>query len=276
MGARRRLSTPPARGAFAAGRFACLATETRTRWRELVGAAAMSHLDGIGTGSAMDALTPARTDETIDLAVTGMSCAGCVSRVERALRAAPGVTDAAVNLATERARVTGNRLDAAALREAVRNAGYEAVPVRIGAPSAEPAPTAGLWRVVMGAALAAPLLANMAVHMGGGGMLLPGWVQFALATPVQFWLGARFYAGAWKALRAGAGNMDLLVALGTSAAYGLSVWTLLLGDGEALYFESAALVIVFVLLGKWLEGRAKGSTTAALRALMRLYPTTAR
>ena len=176
----------------------------------------------------MDALTQARNDETIDLAVTGMTCAGCVSRVERALRAAPGVTDAAVNLATERARVLGNGLDVAVLEEAVRKAGYEAEPVRLATPVAPPSPTQGLWPVVAGAVLSVPLLATMAAHMAGSTIMLPGWVQFALATPVQFWLGARFYAGAWKALRAGAGNMDLLVALGTSAAYGLSVWTLLL------------------------------------------------
>ena len=104
-----------------------------------------------------------------------------------------------------------------------------------------------------------------------------GWVQFALATPVQFWLGARFYIAGWKAVRAGAGNMDLLVALGTSAAWGLSCWSLLTGHGhEGLYFESSALIVTFVLLGKFLEGRAKGQTGAAIRALMRLRPETAR
>jgi Cu+-exporting ATPase len=226
----------------------------------------------------MNALTKAKPAEALDLAVTGMTCAGCVSRVERALLAAPGVTEAAVNLATERARVFGTGLDAGALSDAVKRAGYEASPVIADAPLADPAPASRreLWHVAIGAALAAPLLLGMAAHMAGLPVMLPGWAQLLLAAPVQFWLGARFYAGAWKALRAGAGNMDLLVALGTSAAFGLSVWSLLLGDGTALYFESAALIIVFVLLGKWLEGRAKGATASALRALLRLHPTTAR
>jgi Cu+-exporting ATPase len=226
----------------------------------------------------MNALTKSQPAEALDFAVAGMNCAGCVSRVERALLAQPGVTEAAVNLATERARVFGSSLDADALSEAVRRAGYEASPVVSGGPPAE-APDAdrrALWRLLIGAALAAPLLLGMAAHMAGLPVMLPGWLQLVLAAPVQFWLGARFYAGAWKALRAGAGNMDLLVALGTSAAFGLSLWSLLLGDGTALYFESAALIIVFVMLGKWLEGRAKGATASALRALMRLHPTTAR
>jgi Cu+-exporting ATPase len=226
----------------------------------------------------MNALTKAKPAETLDFAVGGMTCAGCVSRVERALLTQPGVTEASVNLATERVRVFGSALDAGALSEAVRRAGYEASPLVEGAPPADPAPESRreLWHVLIGAALAAPLLLGMAARMAGLPVMLPGWAQLLLAAPVQFWLGARFYAGAWKALRAGAGNMDLLVALGTSAAFGLSVWSLLLGDGGALYFESAALIIVFVMLGKWLEGRARGATASALRALMRLHPTTAR
>jgi Cu+-exporting ATPase len=230
----------------------------------------------------MNALTKtkpaAAMDQPMDLAVSGMTCAGCVSRVEKALRAAPGVTEASVNLATERARVFGAGLDAAALEEAVRKAGYAATPVVADAPppDAPPHSRRDLVHVLIGAVLAAPLVVAMAGRALGLPVMLPGWVQLVLAAPVQVWLGARFYAGAWKALRAGAGNMDLLVALGTSAAFGLSVWSLLRGDGDALYFDSSVLVIVFVLLGKWLEGRAKGGTAAALRALMRLHPTTAR
>src|SRR5690606_32312567 len=93
----------------------------------------------------------------------------------------------------------------------------------------------------------------------------------------QFWLGARFYRAGWKAAIHGAGNMDLLVALGTSAAYGLSVYQLLTHGADAhLYFEASAVVITLVLLGKWLEGRAKRQTTAAIRALQALRPDTAR
>jgi Cu+-exporting ATPase len=225
-----------------------------------------------------ETLTRSEAGEALDLAIEGMHCASCVGRVEQALLAQPGVTDASVNLATERARVFGAGLDAAALSEAVRRTGYAASPVASGVmPDEEPqASRRELWRLLIGAALAAPLLVNMAAHLLGVAFMLPGWVQLALATPVQFWLGARFYQGSWTSLRGGAGNMDVLVALGTSAAWALSVWSLLLGHGAALYFESSALVIVFVLLGRWLEGRAKGSTAAALRALIRLHPTTAR
>jgi Cu+-exporting ATPase len=127
-----------------------------------------------------------------------------------------------------------------------------------------------------------PLLAPMLLQPFGIGLMLPGWLQLALATPVQFWLGARFYRAGWKAVRAGAGNMDLLVALGTSAAYGLSLYLLLGGAGHGsvhrmphLYFESSAVVITLVLLGKWLEGRAKGQTVAAIRALEALRPSSA-
>ena len=131
---------------------------------------------------------------------------------------------------------------------------------------------------LLAAALSAPLVLGMLASMAGVHLPMAwGWVQFALATPVQFWLGARFYIAGWKAVRAGAGNMDLLVALGTSAAWGLSCWSLLTGHGhEGLYFESSALIVTFVLLGKFLEGRAKGQTGAAIRALMRLRPETAR
>jgi Cu+-exporting ATPase len=168
----------------------------------------------------MNALTDTKPAEAVDLSVAGMHCASCVGRVERALLTAPGVTEAAVNLATERARVFGTGLDAGALADVLKRAGYEASPVVSGQPQPDVAPASRreLWHVLIGAALAAPLVVGMAAHLLGLPFMLPGWVQFALATPVQFWLGARFYAGAWKALRAGSANMDLLVALGTSAA----------------------------------------------------------
>jgi P-type Cu+ transporter len=127
------------------------------------------------------------------------------------------------------------------------------------------------WRVVAAAVLSAPLLLPML------GIMLPGWLQLALATPVQFIIGARFYTGAWKALRAGTGNMDLLVALGTSTAYLYSLYVLVAGVPDAhLYFEAAAVVIALIMVGKWLEARAKRSTTAAIRALMSLRPERAR
>ena len=219
---------------------------------------------------------------TLDLNVAGMTCASCVGRVERALSRVPGVVAAEVNLATERARVTAvAAVTAEQLAAAVKAAGYEATaPVDAAGEASAPAPRNRASRhAVIAAALSAPLLLGMIGHVAGLGWMLPGWVQFALATPVQFWLGWRFYVAGWKAVRAGAGNMDLLVALGTSAAWGLSVFELLTaqpGRAPALYFESSALIVTFILLGKWLEARAKGQTAAAIHALMRLRPDTAR
>jgi P-type Cu+ transporter len=214
---------------------------------------------------------------TFALSVSGMTCASCVSRVEKALKKVPGVLDAAVNLATEKAQVkVAQDVNIDALLAAVRNAGYEADPVD----SVKPRTVAESrlptwWPVAMSAALTLPLAIPMLGSLAGRHWMPPGWLQLLLATPVQFWLGARFYRAGWKALRAGAGNMDLLVAIGTSAAYGLSLYLLLAHGGHAmthLYFESSAVVITLVLLGKWLEARAKYQTVAAIRALESLRP----
>jgi Cu+-exporting ATPase len=133
--------------------------------------------------------------------------------------------------------------------------------------------------VAVAAALTLPLVASMPNSCSSIGAMLPALVQLALATPVQFGLGARFYRAGWKALRAGTGNMDLLVALGTSAAYGLSLFELARHTGPGmphLYFEASAAVVTLVLLGKWLEQRAKRQTVDAIRALNALRPATAR
>jgi Cu+-exporting ATPase len=221
----------------------------------------------------------------LQLAVRGMTCASCVARVERALKKVPGVTEASVNLATEQATVQGPALNREAVIAAVAQAGYEAEAVRRGQPrvAAKPSRLPSWWPVAAAAALSLPLLLPMLGHPFGVASahqgMLPGWIQLLLATPVQFWLGARFYRAGWKALRAGAGNMDLLVAIGTSAAYALSVYALVAdpaGHGvPQLYFESSAVVITLVLLGKWLEGRAKHQTVEAIRALASLRPATA-
>jgi Cu+-exporting ATPase len=211
--------------------------------------------------------------------IAGMTCASCVARVEKALKAVPGVREASVNLATEKASVSGPGLDPAAVIAAVGKAGYEARPADSVRPT--PAPARRLpawWPVAVSALLSLPLMAPMAARLAGFDWMLPGWLQLALATPVQFWLGARFYKAGWKALRAFSGNMDLLVAIGTSAAYGLSAWLLWQhgGDGTThLYFESSAVVITLVLLGKWLEGRARRQTVEAIRALESLRATDA-
>jgi len=227
--------------------------------------------------------TADQTSSALQFDIRGMTCASCVARVEKALRRVPGVREASVNLATERARVQGDGIDVQAVVAAIDRAGYEALVVD-GARSA--AATTGArpslasrlpawWPVAAAALLSLPLLAPMLAQPFGLHPMLPGWLQLLLATPVQFWLGARFYRAGWKAVRAGAGNMDLLVALGTSAAYALSVWMLLRGGMAAphLYFESSAVVITLVLLGKWLEGRAKGQAVAAIRALQSLQAT---
>ena len=253
---------------------------------------------GTALASAIKTAGYGTVEDTIDLIVGGMTCASCVSRVERALKAVPGVLAAEVNLATERARVqfVGGSNDAEALIATIEAAGYHA---RSAAGSSAPDEarhfrTAGLQdlrHVLAAAVLTLPLLLPMLLAPFGVRWMLPGWLELMLATPVQFWLGWRFYRGGWKAARAGAGNMDLLVAIGTSAAYGLSVYLLVstwfgAGTGAAgmgmstaggpstpdLYFESAAAVITLVLLGKWLEGRAKRQTGAAIRALTSLRP----
>ena len=233
------------------------------------------------------ASVPTRT--VLDVGVGGMTCASCVARVERALRKVPGVQEVAVNLATESAHITyalpaEAAADSAAdmaqrLQRAVRNAGYEPRLHSAMAPAqAEPGPWAGFAPVALGLALSAPLVLPMLGDALGQHWMLPPWLQWLLATPVQFYLGARFYQAGWHAARALTGNMDLLVALGTSAGYGLSLWlwwSAPAGHVPHLYFEASAVVITLVLLGKWLEARAKRQTTAAIRALHALRPDSA-
>ena len=217
--------------------------------------------------------------EEVALQVEGMTCASCAARVEKALLKVPGVLSASVNLATERATVQALPIaSVSVLKAAVEKAGYGATDVQSASPQAAKE-LPDWWPVALGAALTLPLLAPMLLRLIGIDWMLGPWVQAALATPVQFGLGWRFYRAGWKAVRAGAGNMDLLVALGTSAAYGLSVYLLFkhVDHGAPhLYFEASAAVITLVRLGKWLEGRAKRQTTDAIRALNALRPATAR
>ena len=249
-------------------------------------------LGAVDTPTAIAAVE--RAGYTVPVAVRhididGMTCASCVGRVEKALRKVPGVLEAQVNLATEAAEVRAvSSVDAGTLIAAIEKAGYHAHARTESADAATPANTAAqarhtrerraVWAAV---ALSLPLVLPMIGDVFGQHWMLSGLWQWALATPVQFILGARFYRAGWKALRAGAGNMDLLVALGTTAAYGLSCWVLMtdeaarLGGHGALYFESSAVVITLVLLGKWLEARAKHRTTDAIRALQALRPDSA-
>jgi Cu+-exporting ATPase len=200
----------------------------------------------------------------IELSIGGMTCASCVARVEKTLGRVPGVDSVAVNLAAETAAVRAQSITGiAALIAAVKQAGYTAT-LR-----ADAKPYDGrreTLELIAAAVLSIPLLLTMFLP-------LPGCLQLLLATPVQFWLGARFYAAGTKALRAGTGNMDLLVALGTSAAYCLSVADLFAGG--PLYFESAAVVITLIRLGKFLEGRARREAVKAVTGLAKLRPSVA-
>ena len=234
----------------------------------------------------MDAMTTSNPNlslSQIDLGIGGMTCASCVSRVERVLKKQAGVSEATVNLATESARVqvdvSGDEAGTLArLKRAVRDAGYE--PRALQTMDADAAETwhgisRDLLPVLLGMALSAPLVLPMVGDLFGQHWMLPGWAQFLLATPVQFWLGARFYKAGWHALKAMTGNMELLVSIGTTAGWALSTWLWLrAGSGEMvhLYFEGSAVVITLVLLGKWLEARAKRQTTSAIRALHALRP----
>jgi Cu+-exporting ATPase len=225
------------------------------------------------------------TVSQIDLGIGGMTCASCVSRVERVLKKQTGVSAATVNLATESARITLNREAGEAtetlarLKRAVRDAGYE--PRATDAMDDDPGGerwhgiSRDLLPVLIGVLLSAPLVLPMVGDLFGQHWMLAGWMQFVLATPVQFWLGARFYKAGWHAVRARTGNMELLVAIGTTAGWALSTWLLLgaePGEMVHLYYEGSAVVITLVLLGKWLEARAKRQTTSAIRALHALRP----
>lgn len=221
--------------------------------------------------------------ERLELAIDGMTCASCSGRVERALSKVVGVKNVSVNLASERAHIEFiGHADPAALIDAVTAAGYSARPVEDDQAALQATVQRQHTRLnrergalLLAIALALPLVFPMLLQPFGMHWMLAPWAQFALATPVQFILGARFYIAAWKAVRARTGNMDLLVALGTSAGYGLSVyeWAKTEAGGMPhLYFEASAVVIALVLLGKYLESRAKRQTASAIRALEALRP----
>ncbi|QWE21147.1 cation-translocating P-type ATPase [Polynucleobacter sp. AP-Kolm-20A-A1] len=220
--------------------------------------------------------------ELFTLDIGGMTCASCVGRVEKALDKIPGVEAASVNLATEQAKIRlkpGSELKINEIIALVEKTGYQAKISNPHGISDLPSSQSfwgadGLGRVLLGFALSAPLFVPMfLMPFGIHWTLSPKW-QLLLASPVQFFLGWRFYRAGFKSLMSGVGNMDLLVALGTSAAYGLSVYQMVSADHAAheLYFEGSAVIICMVLLGKWLEARAKQQTSEAIRALQKLWP----
>lgn len=231
--------------------------------------------------------------EEAELSIEGMTCASCVGRIEKSLKKLPGIKQASVNLATERAKVsfapelvTTNDLIAA-----VSRAGYQAKLITQNQDANLDEEKAAHLKhernhLLIAALLTSPLVLPMLLMPFGIHWMPPGWVQLLLAAPVQFWLGARFYKAAWKAIKAKTGNMDLLVSLGTSAAFILSVYQLWISSTHAghgghadqghLYFESAAVIITLILLGKYMESKAKQQTSAAIKALQALRPERAR
>ncbi len=231
---------------------------------------------------------------TVEIRIDGMSCASCVSRVEKAIRAVSGVLGASVNLATEKAMVEylPNITGVREIVRAVEGSGYKAGPAA-GGPEAADAGRAGREReyralkslVIAGAAFAIPIFLGSMAHWFPWvpGILREPLVLWALATPVQFIMGARFYRGAWGAARHGAAGMDTLVAVGTSAAYFYSIAAILApsifhgaGVHPDVYFDTSAMIIVLILFGRTLEARAKGRTSEAIRKLAGLRPATAR
>lgn len=226
--------------------------------------------------------------------ITGMHCAACVGRVEKIMGKLPGVEKAEVNIATESAYLqTTTDFSVASALQALEKAGYsghlasDAGPADVAVDAAVPWWQSAWWplglALVCSLPLVLPMLLGPLLGLGMEALMLPPWVQFALATPVQLVCGWRFYRSAWLSVRSGAANMDVLVALGTSAAYGLSLYLWWRGAQHSqhahqvhLYFESSATVLTLVLLGKWLEARAKRETVAAIRALQSLWPTRAR
>jgi len=229
-------------------------------------------------------------ETTFTFGVGGMTCSACATRIEKQLRRLPGVLEANVNVALERAdvRAVFGQVDQHALERSVEAAGFT-VHFPDDAADADHeeehrekeahALRRDQYALIASALLTLPLVAQMVTMVVGMNFHLLPWVELALATPVQFLIGARFYRAAWKAIRAGSGNMDVLVAMGTTTAYAYSVYLMAsLGDAAAgrLYFEASAVIITLVMLGKYMEARAKRGTTAAIRQLMDLRPKTAR
>jgi Cu+-exporting ATPase len=221
--------------------------------------------------------------QTVQLQISGMTCATCSGRIEKVLNKLPGVI-ATVNLATEIAHVnlSPGMTTVDALIAVVAKAGYGASEFSETGRAEEKARRLAAYHAELrmfwiSAALTLPLVLQMGpMFWGDHTEFLPRWFQFLLATPVQFWVGKRFYIAAWHALRGGGANMDVLVALGTSMAYFFSAAVTLLLLDQHVYFEASAAIITLLLLGKLMEARAKGKTSAAIEELIRLQPKTAR
>jgi copper-(or silver)-translocating P-type ATPase len=217
----------------------------------------------------------------ITLDVEGMTCASCVVRVEKAIAHVPGVNSVSVNLATEKAAVSLNNPERVnEIISVIASAGYKAYLEPADSKKTEAHKEEVLQaqkiKMIVSALLTLPMVLPMVLALWGVDWMLPAWMQLILASIVQFYLGFRFYIGAYKAVKALSGNMDLLVALGTTAAYGLSLYLMFFRPHEHhLYFESSATIITLILFGKYLEARAKQQTASAIKALQALRPETA-
>ncbi|MDF2958501.1 MAG: heavy metal translocating P-type ATPase [Paenibacillus sp.] len=232
--------------------------------------------------------------ESVDLQLVGMTCAACAVKIEKALNKLPGVTTATVNFAMETARVEYNPTDVSVsdMQQRIEKLGYKAVPKQEEGDPAEHRQqeiTRQKRKLLISAILSLPLLWAMVSHFSFTSWIwmpeifMNPWFQLALATPVQFYVGKQFYVGAYKALRNKSANMDVLVALGTSAAYFYSLyltleWATMPADmhhGPEMYYETSAVLITLVILGKLFEGLAKGRTSEAIKTLMGLQAKTA-
>jgi Cu+-exporting ATPase len=224
----------------------------------------------------------ATTDSAVTLDITGMTCASCVRRVERALSKVPGVETASVNFASETARVTlAAPVEAQALIQAVETAGYEAAPAapRTDAAKKRHARRTLIQLLVFGALAVPTVILAMAMDIAGMHInddpQLHGWVVLALATPIQFGLGWRFYKGSYASLRHFNPNMDVLVALGTSVAFVYSAWVVIANRDEHMFFDVSAAVLVFITMGKYFEETSKSAASSAISSLLGLSAKTA-
>lgn len=205
--------------------------------------------------------------------IQGMSCVSCANGIEKSLKKVEGVKSAQVNFATSKAIVEAeDSLAEDCLINAVQEVGYHATlhEEHTGHHHHFSEPNAAFRRFLISAIFSLPLLIQMFFFP------IPGWVQCLLASVVQFWCGARFYRSSYHSLKMGSANMDVLIALGTTAAYGFSLAVLLMGIDQHLYFESSAMIITLVLMGQWLEALSKGRASDAIQKLMDLQPKTAR
>ena len=225
--------------------------------------------------------------QNVVLDINGMTCASCVSRIEKVLKKNEGISSASVNLATEKASVQfdPSKIDLLKIVSSIKTAGYEASlsnPKKSNTDEKRISLNKERRIILFSTVLTLPLVLPLIWELFGANFMLSPWIQWILATPIQFYIGFRFYRSAWGAIKAKTGNMELLVAIGTSAAYGLSVYLLLKNLSHIhhqmphLYFEGSAVIITMVLLGKYLEAKAKMQTSAAIKALQELRPSTAR